>query len=214
MQLVHAHPPRLQLDAKPILATSGAIARHIRVLMMLMMPAQVATPVEQEKVTIVDWLEAPPLPPPPPPPPPADKPPPTTHVTQTVPVPVPDPPPVNIDQEPGPVDVIAVDPPAIPNTFETGTTSMFQQLDTIAAPAPPYPRNAVARNIEGTVTLRIHVSASGEPMEVSVENSSGSPLLDQAALKFVKARWRFVPAQRDGQATEAWALVPIEFVLH
>jgi hypothetical protein len=29
----------------------------------------------------------------------------------------------------------------------------------------------------------------------------------------VQARWRFVPATSNGSAVEAWALVPIEFVL-
>jgi protein TonB len=61
--------------------------------------------------------------------------------------------------------------------------------------------------------LRVHVDASGRPMEVSIEQSSGSRLLDEAALRHVKARWKFVPAQSNGQAVEAWGLVPIEFVL-
>ena len=213
MQLAHAALPRFELDPKRILATSGAIALHIGVLMLLLMPAQPPNSVETETVTQVQFID-PPIKPipllPPKPLPPTPKP-----VAQVAPAPVLDPPPVNIDAPPSLVDTAAVEVPVEANTFETQPQqSFFTQLATVAAPAPPYPRNAVARRLQGTVTLRIHVSATGEPLEVSVENSSGSPLLDEAAQKFVKARWRFVPAQQNGQATEAWALVPIEFVLH
>ena len=214
MQLAHAALPRFEIDPKRIAATSGVIALHIGVLMMLMMPAQAPTPVEEEQVTLVEWLEAPPKPPEPPPLPPQPKP--VTKPVQQAPVPQPvvEPPPVNIDQAASVVDVPVVETRVEPNTFDVQPSSIFQQLATVSAPPPPYPRNAVARQLQGTVMLRIHVSATGEPMEVSVENSSGYALLDQAALKFVKARWRFVPVQRDGQATDAWALVPIEFVLN
>jgi protein TonB len=215
MQHALAAHSRLQVDAKRIAATSGAIAVHAAVLMMLMMPAKVAPPQAMEVIVEPVWQDRKPLPPPPPPPKPEQpRPQPVTQALQPQ-VPVVDPPPVNVDQAPSVVDYVAPELPDAPATsFDTGAaTSMFQQLLTDAAPPPPYPKPAVMRGIEGTVTLRIHVDASGRPIEVSVESSSGSALLDQAALKFVKARWHFVPAQRDGQAAEGWALVPIEFVL-
>ena len=214
MQLAHAALPRFELDGKRIAATSGVIALHVGVLMMLMMPAQAPTPVNEEQVTLVDWLEAPPKPPLPPPLPPKPRPDPKPVQQTPAPVPVVDPPPVSIDVAPSAVDIAAVDPPPAATSFDPQPASIFQQLATVSAPPPPYPRNALARRMEGTVVLRIHVGAGGEPLEVSVEDSSGSALLDQAALKFVKARWRFVPAQRDGLPTDAWALVPIEFVLN
>jgi hypothetical protein len=46
-------PP--QLDAKRILATSGAIAVHVAMLMMLMMPAQAPTPQAQEEIIVPIW---------------------------------------------------------------------------------------------------------------------------------------------------------------
>ena len=214
MQHALAAHPRLQVDAKRIAATSGAIAVHVVVLMMLMMPAQVSQPTVKEDVVVPIWEERKPLPPQPLPPKP-DKPRPQPVAQPQQQIAQVDPPPVNVDQAPSAMDFVAPDVPDVPpTTFDTGpATSMFQQLLTDAAPPPPYPKPAVMRGIEGTVTLRIHVDASGSPIEVSIENSSGSAVLDQAALKFVKARWHFVPAQRDGQATEGWALVPIEFVL-
>lgn len=79
-------------------------------------------------------------------------------------------------------------------------------------PPPGYPAAARRNGEEGTVTLRVLVSAEGAPREVALERSSGSSLLDAAALATVKT-WRFSPARRGGEAQEAWVLVPIVFRL-
>jgi protein TonB len=79
-------------------------------------------------------------------------------------------------------------------------------------PPPGYPAAARRNGEEGTVTLRVLVSVAGEPREVALERSSGSDVLDAAALATVKT-WRFVPARRGGEAQEAWVLVPIVFRL-
>jgi protein TonB len=214
--MVHAHAalPRFQVDAKRIAATSGVIALHVGVLMMLMMPmspAQTDAEVSEDPI----WVDIKPLAPPPPPPPP-----PTntrqTHAAATptsIPVAIPEPQVEPVDQSVGALDTQAVDT-GPPDTFEAqAVQSQFVQLAIKFGPAPPYPRAAEQRRIAGTVTLRIHVDASGNPLEVTIENSSGSPILDQAAQKFVKSRWRFVPAMQDGVPVEAWGLMPIEYVL-
>jgi len=215
MEHVHAALPRLQLDAKRIAATSGVIALHVGVLMMLMMPPQLATAPIEPVVVVPNWekpRELPkiiPLPP-------AEKPKPQqpSHV-QPQQVPVQDPIVEAVDQTPGLMDTVAPpDVPEVENSFNTGpVTSVFVQLVPDMSPAPPYPRMAMQRRLEGKVVLRIHVDASGKPIDVSVENSSGSSILDEAAMQFVKARWHFVPAQQDGRAMEAWALLPIDYVL-
>lgn len=79
-------------------------------------------------------------------------------------------------------------------------------------PSPAYPAAARRNGEEGTVTLRVLVSIEGAPREVTLERSSGSGILDAAALATVKT-WRFVPARRGGEAHEAWVLVPIVFRL-
>lgn len=79
-------------------------------------------------------------------------------------------------------------------------------------PPPGYPAAARRNGEEGTVTLRVLVNAEGAPREVALERSSGSSLLDAAALATVKT-WRFSPARRGGEAQEAWVLVPIIFRL-
>lgn len=216
MQLAYASLPRMQLDAKRILATSGAISVHVAILMMLMMPAAVVTPQAHEEVIVI------PLDPPKEklevikPPEAKEKPKPTPIIPEqrTPPREIVEERVEPVDQTPGPMDEHIQEVKEPPNDFgNTGEVSPFQQLATDLSPAPPYPRMAVQRNIQGTVMLRIHVDAVGKPIAVSIEKSSGSRILDEAALKFVQARWHFVPAQSNGQAVDAWALVPIEFVL-
>lgn len=81
-----------------------------------------------------------------------------------------------------------------------------------ANPLPRYPTAARRRGVEGTVTLAVRVSADGLPRAVEVARSSGSALLDEAALEAVR-RWRFRPARRGAEAVEGRVNVPITFRL-
>jgi len=214
MSYADAAMPRPQIDAKRIVATSGAIAVHVVILMMLMMPPAVNTPDTKETITDVIFDTPKPLTPIPPPPKPP-KPEPIHQQLQPVHVALPEPIVDPVDTTPSPIDIVAPTVPETPpNDFgQVSGTSEFQQLAIAVGPPPTYPKMAITRGIEGTVMLRIHVDANGKPMEVSIETSSGSRILDEAALKFVKAHWSFVPAQSNGQAVDAWGLVPIQYVL-
>ena len=64
---------------------------------------------------------------------------------------------------------------------------------------PVYPREAVRRGDQGTVTLVIHVSPLGLAAGADIVQSSGHAILDRAAVEAVLA-WRFRPAIRNGQA--------------
>jgi protein TonB len=77
-------------------------------------------------------------------------------------------------------------------------------------PAPEYPRAALRNRESGTVLVRVAVDASGMPSDVTLEKNSGSRDLDRAALDAVR-KWRFQPAQRDGQAVASSLVIPIEF---
>jgi protein TonB len=82
----------------------------------------------------------------------------------------------------------------------------------IQQPAPHYPRDAYRRRESGTVLLRVHVDARGEPGEVDLVSSSGSRSLDRAASDAVR-RWRFAPAMRGETPVDGVVQVPIDFSL-
>jgi protein TonB len=56
------------------------------------------------------------------------------------------------------------------------------------------------------------VNAEGQPEQVELRTSSGSPRLDGSALETVR-RWKFVPARQGERPVAAWVLVPISFRL-
>ncbi len=65
---------------------------------------------------------------------------------------------------------------------------------------------------QGRVVLRILVRSDGSVGRVTIVESSGSPVLDEAAAS-AAAQWMFAPATLDGQPVEAWAIVPVRFVV-
>ena len=79
-------------------------------------------------------------------------------------------------------------------------------------PKPVYPLMARHMGMQGRVLLRVLVSATGTPDKVELKRTSGSEVLDRAAVDAV-ARWRFVPAQLGDSPVSAWVLVPIVFAL-
>jgi periplasmic protein TonB len=79
-------------------------------------------------------------------------------------------------------------------------------------PAPPYPSEARRRGWEGTVLLMVEIRENGRPERVTIKESSGHSVLDNAALGAV-GRWTFVPAQQNGRPVRSVAEVPIIFSL-
>lgn len=82
----------------------------------------------------------------------------------------------------------------------------------VARVQPEYPVNALRSREEGSVVLRVHVDASGQPTDVSIVRRSGSRDLDRAAQAAVR-KWRFNPAMKNGQPVASTAQVPIDFRL-
>jgi len=79
-------------------------------------------------------------------------------------------------------------------------------------PPPPYPGQARRRGLEGRVLVHATVAVSGECTRAELRRSSGHAILDEAALRAVRA-WRFVPAKRDGRPVAADVEIPIVFRL-
>lgn len=164
--------------------------------------------------------QAPPPPPPQPPrkPPPRQTPPPVVQaVTPPSPVtPTPaaisvEPPADPVSAAPGPPAAAVAPaaaaappqppPPVVPARFDAAYLNN---------PPPVYPAVARRRGEQGSVQLRVYVSAAGVAEKVEVFRSSGSGALDVAAREAV-GRWRFVPARQGDQAVGAWVIVPIVF---
>jgi protein TonB len=94
----------------------------------------------------------------------------------------------------------------------TDTNVVAVQAGYFRNPPPVYPPTAKAQGWEGTTILRVCVSTTGASSAVEVHQSSGYPVLDEAAVRAVR-RWRFVPARENKVAVTAWVEVPVTFVL-
>lgn len=210
MDRAQARFPHLSPDPKRIAATSVAISVHVLVLMLLLLPGQ--TPpskvLEDPPLTMIVPVKIDPLPPVVPLTPPR----PVTPIVRQQPTPPQADP---VDNTVSPIDnyVAPVADDAVIDTFEINPPPAFVQISADVAPAPPYPLQALRRGLTGEVVLRVRVDVQGRPVSAVVETSSGSKLLDNAALKFVLARWHFIPATQNGAPIEAQALVPINFVI-
>lgn len=79
---------------------------------------------------------------------------------------------------------------------------------------PPYPMAAIRMGEEGRVMLRLTISAEGNVASASVTQSSGFADLDQSAIAWVLAHWKYKPAIRGGvavaSATEAVVLFSLK----
>ncbi|PSD11174.1 energy transducer TonB, partial [Stenotrophomonas maltophilia] len=78
------------------------------------------------------------------------------------------------------------------------------------SPPPAYPAAALRAGETGSVVVRVDVDATGYPNNVTVIQRSGSRELDRAATDAVR-RWRFTPAQSNGQAVPGSIEVPFDF---
>ena len=179
-----------------------------------------------------------PLPPPEPSEPPPPPPQPEAPVPEPQPEPTPEPEPV-VEPPPKPVPPRAQRPvakprsppvpaatarPARPAATASGRDSpraatRQDQADNgrlpvayLNNPAPAYPREARRLGHQGTVRLRVLVTAEGRAADVQIAGSSGVASLDEAALRAVR-RWRFTPARHGGHASAAWVLIPVRFQL-
>lgn len=75
-----------------------------------------------------------------------------------------------------------------------------------------YPADLFEQQVEGVVLLRLYVTASGTlvPDSTRIEESSGFPELDSAALRGID-QLRFAPARRDGIPVATAFVQPVHF---
>lgn len=97
-------------------------------------------------------------------------------------------------------------PPALPRAVPSTAVRYLQ------APAPVYPSASRRLGESGEVRLRVEIDSTGHARQVQVQQSSGWPRLDDAALAAVRAA-RFVPYTDHGVPVAVWTVVPIVFEL-
>jgi protein TonB len=169
-------------------------------------PANKPEPVVREEPKPVERVIRPepaPAPPRPEPPPPAPEP---IVAAAPEPSPITVPMPQPIAPEPQP---IAPEPlPQVPEDVVLSREVLAAMY--LRNPKPGYPAASRRLGEQGTVQLRVFVTAAGDPARIELKAGSGYARLDQSALETVQ-RWKFVPARRGEQAVDAWVVVPIRF---
>lgn len=75
---------------------------------------------------------------------------------------------------------------------------------------PEYPREAQFEGLEGNVGMHILISDSGVVKVAKVKESSGHPILDEAAIEYTK-KLRFHPAIKNGNPIAVWLTWQIKF---
>jgi len=104
------------------------------------------------------------------------------------------------------------EPPLVVEVPEITLTAQMLTAVYLRNPKPSYPGISRRLGEQGTVLLRVYVTAVGDAARVELKASSGYPRLDTSAQDAVH-RWKFVPAKRGEQPVDAWVLVPIKFSL-
>jgi len=79
-------------------------------------------------------------------------------------------------------------------------------------PKPEYPIAARVRGEQGTVRVRVLVGEDGTALQVQLKESSGSKVLDRAAMEAIR-NWKFIPARRGDKPVADWLVVPVRFRL-
>lgn len=203
----HAHP-----DSVRIAALSVAIALNAAALLAVMRPMapQLLEQVRHAAEITVRWI----------PPPAKVEPPPDIEMkaasktartprVKVQPQPVTPPPVATTDD--GTVAAPPVPPTIAPPAQPDGSAAPVEATLAYRAVPLKYPPVALRQHLEGTVILKVLVDENGTPQDVTVEQSSGSALLDRSAREQVLHGWKFQPANVGGRNVRAWARVPVTF---
>lgn len=150
---------------------------------------------------------APKVAPPPPQMAPAAPPPPPA---EPVAVAAPEPTAITVPVPPAPV--VAPTPAPVVEPEEITLSAQMLTAVYLRNPKPAYPGISRRLGEQGTVLLRVYVTAHGDASRVELKTTSGYPRLDQSAQDAVQ-HWKFVPAKRGERAVDAWVVVPIKFSL-
>jgi len=79
----------------------------------------------------------------------------------------------------------------------------------IKTPPPEYPSQLRREGITGVVAVKALIDETGSVTECTVVKST-NPGFDEAAMEALK-KWKFKPAQKDGNPVKAKLIIPIQF---
>ncbi len=80
-----------------------------------------------------------------------------------------------------------------PNGTKTTGTPGAKVVGHWTTPKPPYPQQARMAKLQGSGSLRISTDASGNVSSVSIGQSAGSPILDNAIQSYARNNWKGPP---------------------
>ena len=89
------------------------------------------------------------------------------------------------------------------SSFAQDSADQRPVLDFRTCAKPMYPHDELAAGHEGTVAMKFLVGSDGAVLNSRVEQTSGFPALDQAALSALN-KCHFKPARKDGQSAQSW----------
>lgn len=103
-------------------------------------------------------------------------------------------------------------PPLAPGTSGAFSGGAREVPSYYRNPPPPYPEEARRLKEEGLAVIRAEVDPEGKVSSAALAQSTGFPLLDEAALRTVEG-WQFKPARVAGVAIPTSVAIPVRFKL-
>jgi TonB family protein len=97
----------------------------------------------------------------------------------------------------------------------------FQVIDTvsflieprkISKDNPIYPAEAIEKNINGSVKIKLKINKEGTVSKSLIENSSGYSILDSATTAYTKSL-KFSPALENGRPKDIWIYMTFKYVI-
>lgn len=101
---------------------------------------------------------------------------------------------------------------ASPPSSSSNDLAIDSPLEPIYSPAPAYPRMARRFGLEGKVVLHVSIDRLGHPSEIKIRSSSGSRILDHAAVEAIR-QWRFRIRTSTLHMAKEWIDIPVLFRL-
>ena len=118
-------------------------------------------------------------------------------------------------EKPAPPQPVATPPTqatSAPQKAEPAPPKVVQGVAYLVPPDVVYPDSARQSGDTGTTLVRALININGTVDDAKVQKTSGSTILDRAAVQAVK-KARFKPYRENGEAQAVYTLIPIAFSL-